>query len=321
MTVSRYVITVFIALALCFPAAAQVNDTFVIPAVGLTAGGGGTMWTSSVYVFNPQPYTLRISITYLPRFGEIGDEILLELPANMTAVTENVLRDWFETTGSGSLLFATFPEDNPDVEDDILARSFLVRSRTFNTGGSGGTYGQGIPGTYVGLLDDGISSIAEGVTNIGTPGINGFRTNVGVANLSEETAWLLVVVYDEEGQVVGDTFNNPLEFTVNPYAYDQQPLPIVGTNLTLEFFLDDPSGDAVVFPYVSVVDNRSGDATYIEPKLLASGDILYKGGTAMKGATIQQDSKSRFLDQDRAREVRERAVRIGHVRNGRLDRM
>lgn len=320
MTISRYIVSLIVAVAVCLPAVAQVNDTYVIPAVGRTAGGGGTMWTSSVYVFNPQPYTLHISITYLPRFGEIGDEVLLELPANMTAVTDNVLGEWFETSGSGSLLFATFPEDNPSVEDSVVARSFLVRSRTFNTGGSGGTYGQGIPGTYIGLLDDGISSIAEGVRNIGTPGISGFRTNVGVANLSDETAWLLVVVYDENGQVVGNTFNDPLEFTVHPYAYDQNPLPVSGTNLTLEFFLDDPSGDAIVFPYVSMVDNKSGDATYIEPKLLATGDILYKGGTAMKGAMVQ-NTDSRFLSLERARTVRERSVRIGRVVSGELDRM
>ncbi|MBW3672120.1 MAG: hypothetical protein KY432_10675 [Acidobacteria bacterium] len=319
MTVSRYIVSISIAVALCFPAVAQVSDTYVIPAVARTAGGGGTTWTSSVYVFNPQPYTLNISITHLPRFGEVGEEILLELPANMTAATDNVLGEWFETSGSGSLLFATFQSDNPDVEDSVIARSFLVRSRTYNAGSSGGTYGQGIPGTFVGLLDDGISSIAEGVSNIGTPGLGGFRSNIGAVNLGAETAWLLVVVYDENGNVVGNTFDNPLEFPVHPYAFDQSPLPVSGQNLTLEFFLDDPSGEAVVFPYVSIVDNKSGDAVYVEPRLLATGDILYKGGVAMKGVVVQS-AKNRFLDLERARTVRERSIRIGHVRDGELYR-
>ncbi len=320
MTVSRYIVSTVVAVALCFPAAAQINDTFVVPVVGLTAGAGSTTWTSSVYVFNPQPYTLNVSVTFLPRFGEIGEELLLEIPANATGVTSNVLGEWFETSGAGSLLFATFPEDNPGVEDSVVARSFLVRSRAFNTGGSGGTYGQGIPGTYVALLDDGISSIVEGVRNSGTPGISGFRTNVGAVNLGDETAWLLVVAYDEFGNVVDDSLNHPKEFPVHPYAFDQSPLPFAGTNLTLEFFLDDPSGEAAVFPYVSIVDNRSGDATYVEPRLLATGDILYKGGIAMKGAFLQAP-ESRYLDLDRARTVRERAVRIGHVRDGKLEKM
>lgn len=320
MTKSRYIVSTIIALALCFPAAAQISDTYVIPVVGLTAGAGATTWTSSVYVFNPQPYTLNVSVTFLPRFGEIGEELLLEIPANMTGVTDNVLGEWFETHGSGSLLFATFPEDNPGIEDSVVARAFLVRSRTFNTGGSGGTYGQGIPGTNIALLDDGISSIAEGVRNSGTPGISGFRTNVGAVNLGDETAKLLVVAYDELGDVVGDSFENPAEFLIHPYAFDQSPLPFAGENLTLEFFLDDPSGMAAVFPYVSIVDNKSGDATYVEPRLLATGDILYKGGSAMKGAFVQAP-ETRFLDLDRARTVRDRAVRIGTVRNGKLDRM
>lgn len=319
MTVSRYIVSIIIAVTVCIPAVAQVNDTYVVPVVGLTAGEGGTTWNSSVYVFNPQPYTLNISITLLPRFGEVGDEILLELPANMTAVTDNILGEWFETSGSGSLLFATFEEDNPDVENSVIARSFLVRSRTFNTGGSGGTFGQGIPGTFVALLDDGISSIAEGVRNIGTPGLNGFRTNIGAVNLGRETADLLVVVYDEDGNVVGDTFDNPLKFPVHPFAFDQSRLPVSGENLTLEFFLDDPSGEAAVFPYVSIVDNRSGDAVYVEPRLLATGDILYKGGMSMKGAVVES-AKTRFLDIERARTVRERSIRTGHVRNGELQK-
>lgn len=320
MTVSRYIVSLVIAALFCVPAVAQVNDTHIIPVVGLTAGAGGTSWTSSIYVFNPQPYTLNISITFLRTHGEIGDEVLLELPANMTAATENVLSEWFQASGSGSLLFATFQEDNPGVEDSIVARSFLVRSRSYNTGGSGGTYGQGIPSTWIGLLDDGISSIAQGVRNSGTPGISGFRTNVGAVNLGDETIFLLVVVYDEDGFVVDDTFNQPYEFIVHPFAHEQQPLPVGGQNLTLEFFLDDPSGDSVVFPYVSVVDNRSGDATYLEPRLLATGDVLYKGSAGMKGISTSQDTPSRFLDIDRAGAVRARATRIGHVKDGALIR-
>lgn len=319
MTVSRYIASLILAVSVCIPAGAQVNDTHIIPVIGLTAGDAGTTWTSSVYVFNPQPYTLNISITFLRTHGEIGDEVLLELPANATAVTDNVLGNWFETDGSGSLLFATFVEDNPGVEDSVVARSFLVRSRTFNTGGSGGTFGQGIPSTWIGLLDDGISSIAEGVRNMGTPGLSGYRTNIGAVNLGDESIRLLVVVYDEDGFVVANSFDDPLEFVVHPYSHEQQRLPVAGQNLTLEFFLDDPSGTSVVFPYVSVVDNRSGDATYLEPKLLALGDVLYKGGVAAKGSFIS-NPKSRFLDLDRAREARGRANRVGLIQDGEVVR-
>lgn len=311
MTNSRYIVSIVLLLFLCIPAAAQVNDTHVIPIVGLTDGAGGTKWTSSVHVFNPQTYPLNISITYLPTHGEIGEEVLLELGPNQTAVTEDVLGDWFATSGTGSLLFATFRADNPTVEDSVVARSFLVRSRAYNTGGANGSYGQGVPSTWIGLLDDGISSIAEGVTNVGNAGFSGFRTNVGAVNLGDETIFLLVVVYDEDGAVVGNTLNQPLEFTVHPFAHEQQRLPISGQRLTLEFFLDDPSGEAVVFPYVSVVDNRSGDGTYIEPKLLATGDILYKGKPGAKDSARASD---RFLDHERALRVRERSIHKGFVR-------
>jgi hypothetical protein len=314
MKISRYITLLLLATALSISVAAQVNDTHILPAVGLTSGAAGTQWTSSVYVFNPQPHTLNISVTFLRTLGGIGDEILLVVPPNMTAVADNVLAEWFQTSGTGSLLFATFREDNPGIEDSILARSFLVRSRTFNTG-TQGTFGQGIPSTWVALLDDGISSIAQGIHNQGVVGSSGFRTNIGAVNLGRETVWLLVVVYDENGNVVGNTFNQPLEFTLHPFSHYQDRLPISGRDLTLEFFLDDPSGESAVFPYVSIVDNRSGDPTYVEPVLLASPDILFKTGFAAKSED-GTSAPGRFLDIERAAEVRARAVRIGTVREG-----
>ena len=97
-----------------------------------------------------------------------GHEKLIDLPPNSwpTRTTSSTISS--TSNGSGALLVATFPEDNPGVPDDVLSRSFLVTSDTYNNTGDG-TYGQTIPGVWTGLLDydsDGISAVAHGIRNI-----------------------------------------------------------------------------------------------------------------------------------------------------------
>lgn len=320
MKISRYTLTAALALFCATTAYSQVYDTYVVPVVGKADGAGGTEWLSSLYVFNPQQHPLLISVTFLPSGLQIGDEVLLELPANSTAVTDDVLGEWFQVSGTGSLLIGALPTDNPSL-DDVILRSFQVRSRTYNDNPSG-TYGQAIPGTFAGLLGyqfDEVTSIAEGIWNAGTIGVSGYRTNVGGVNLGERTVTLLVTVYDSDGNVVEDSFDRPFEFTLHPYSHFQELLPVSGTDLTLEFLVDDPLWEdpdrrAIVFPYVSVVDNRSGDASYINPRLLASASYIY--GEFAQQSAAKNTRPTRFLEIEDLLAAREGITRSAVIRRG-----
>jgi hypothetical protein len=290
------------------PALAQVNDTYVIPAAGNAPGGFGTRWATRFSVFNPQlDYSLRISVTYIPTGGAPGIEELIDVPPNSLAFSDNILGDLFNVTGSGALLVAAFAEDNPGVPNDVLSRSFLVTSDTFNNSNDG-TYGQTIPGTWTGLLDidsDNISSIAHNIRNNGS-----WRTNVGAVNLGRCSVTLLVSVYDADGH----TILNQAPFSVPPLAHFQDRLPIGVSNGTVEFTVQDPcvADDdlyAVVFPYTSTIDNRSGDPTYQSPTLLAPADALYA-----KGRTIDPTTIGKKIDSGYARNVRAQAERRGSAR-------
>jgi hypothetical protein len=277
-----------------------VNDTYVIPVVASAPGDRGTTWSTELNLFNPQPYELTISVVYLPTLTGQSLEVLVDVPANENFWFTSVLPEVFQRNGTGSLLVATFPEDNPGVPDDIISRSFLVNTKTFNNASSG-TFGQLVPGTWAGLLDyewDGISSLAHGVRNSNA---SGFRTNVGAVNLSNRTVVLRVTVYDDEGRTVADR----LPLTVPFYGHIQDRLPVSVDHGSVEFFLDDPSHEAVVFPYVSVVDNRSGDGVYMSPVLLADPSILFKHAMA------NTDLGKKITTED-ARKVRAAAKRLEH---------
>jgi hypothetical protein len=303
---SRLILLAALLSIAAIPAMAQVNDTYVIPAAANAAGGFGTRWQTRFSVFNPQrDYTLRISVTFLRTGGTEGIEDFIDVPPNALATSNNILADLFETSGTGSLLVAAFPEDNPGVPDQVLSRAFLVNTETYNNSPNG-TYGQTITGTWTGLLDyddDEISSVAHGIRNTGN-----FRTNVGAVNLGRCSVTLRVNVYD----VDGNRILNQQPFTVPPLGHVQDRLPIAIDDATVEFFVDDPcSADddryAVVFPYTSTIDNRSGDPAYQNPTLLASPGILFA-----KPGSIDPTAIGKKIDSSYARGIRPHVER----RNG-----
>src|SRR5688500_3352342 len=89
-----------ILFAVTLPVAAQVNDTYVIPAAANVSGNFGTRWMTQFSVFNPQlDLPLVVSVTFLPTGGGVGFEELIELPPNSLAYSDNLLFDLFEVQG------------------------------------------------------------------------------------------------------------------------------------------------------------------------------------------------------------------------------
>ncbi len=280
-----------------------MNDTYVIPAAANAPGAFGTRWMTQFSVFNPQSYPLRIDVVYVPTGGGQGLDATFDVPANAVAFSDNILKDLFDLGGSGALLVAAFPEDNPGVENSVIARAFLVTSDTFNNS-PGGTFGQTIPGVWAGLMDfqsDGITAIAHGIRNISK---QGWRANVGAVNLGRQNVRLLVSVYD----VDGNTILNKARFDIPPMGHIQDGLPVQVDRGAVEFFLDDATQKAVVFPYVSVIDQLSGDPTYFSPTLLATPKVLFNKGAAV---AMNTTAIGRKITIDDARAVRENAKRVG----------
>lgn len=278
MKISRLLLAATLLCLASLPVLAQVNDTYIIPVSANARGAFGTHWMTRFSIFNPQlEYPLVVRIVYIPTGGAQGPMESIELPPNALAYSDNLLDDLYGiTSGSGSLLVAAFAEDNPGVPDSVLARSFLVTSDTFNNTPNG-TFGQTIPGVWTGMQGydfTEISAVAHGIRNTGL-----WRTNVGAVNLGRCSITLLLNVYDADG----NTIRRDIPFTVPPLGHMQDRLPVAVDNGTVEFFVDDPcvldeDRYAVVFPYTSTIDERTGDPTYQQPSLLAlAKDLLAKG--------------------------------------------
>jgi hypothetical protein len=290
-------------LLFALPLAAQINDTYVIPVVANVPGNFGTRWMSQISIFNPQlDVSLKVSVVYLPTGGGKGAEVLITVPSNSVALADNILQEWFHiSNGSGALVVATFPEDgNPS---DLISRSFLVTTNTFNNSSSG-TFGQTIAGIWTGLQDysgEGVSAISHGIRNISR---FGWRTNFGALNIGDTPATLRINVYDNDGK----TLIKNATYTVPAQGHNQWALPVELDRGAIEFFVDDSTKNAVVFPYTSTIDQYSGDPTYQSPALLASASYLYGKGKPMP-TTI-----GRKITIDDARAIRLKTTMLGEVK-------
>ena len=305
-----------LAFILCFAsvsAFAQITDTYVVTAAANAPGQNGTRWLTQLSIFNPHlDYPLTVSATLIRTGGAAGIEKLIELPANATFITDNVMLDVFNSAGTGSMLLAVFPEDNAQLPDDeVISRSFLVTSNTYNN--AAGTYGQTIPGVWTGLLDldfDGITSIAHGIANSSRLQ---FRTNVGAVNLGRCGITVYVSAYDADGNTVLDD----APFGVPPLAHWQERLPVTLEGGSVEFLVQDPCTNdderyAVVFPYTSTIDDVSGDPRYQTPSLLASPGLIY-GKKAQAKVNADPTQVGKKIDAAYARKVRANVSRAGKV--------
>jgi hypothetical protein len=303
MKASRYAFLFVVGFLFPLAADAQVNDTYVIPAVANASGGFGTRWMTQLSIFNPQTYDLKVSLTWLPTGGGKGLEALITVPSNSVAFADNSLSEIFNVGGTGAYLVATFPEDNPGVTNDVISRSFLVTTNTVNKLSDGGTFGQTIPGVWSGLQDyttDGISAISHGLRHIAR---FGWRTNFGGVNLGSAPVSLRIRVYDANGQ----TLVKDLAYTIPAQGHMQWSMPVEVDRGSMEFFVDDSSKKAVVFAYTSTLDRFTGDPMYESPTLLATANVLFKGGTT------DTTSIGKKIDISIARAVRATAMRIGEV--------
>ena len=246
-------------LLLCFSAHAQgvYSDTYVIPIAGHTAGANGTMWMSDVVLRNFQTAPLDVELIYIESGNDFDDNVQsagsVTIPANGTVMLHDLLADMGNTIGA-----LVVGADKP----------FAVSSRTYSTMGAGET----VPATAdffemsVGTSDNDAVAYIPGVMNDAN-----MRTNIGfvAGNGGAEPMVIEVTVRNANGTLAGVR-----NFTVPAasFAHMQFPLSqITSSTVTLgSVEMRIKQGDGSVVPYASVIDNRTGTASYVMGQFPAS---------------------------------------------------
>jgi hypothetical protein len=238
-------------------AAAQLATDWAIPAVAHTEGRRGTFWRSDVSLHNPHSFDLPVVVQLLPSTSENWEAPTLTLtlyPYETVNLWDALGPDVFDFVGTGAMLAYA---DTSLACDPIETCQFMVTSRTYTVDpwGGIGEFGQAIPGVDVWHgVDWEHYGYAAGILSDGTA----FRCNVGVASWTPGWTTVRVDVQHADGTILATH-----QIDVPPYGHVQQRLSTEVVGGSLVFYLVDGPDEALVFPYASVVDQDTGDPSFV----------------------------------------------------------
>ncbi len=262
--------TVEVSGQICGPEAFVLADAAKVP------GLNNTLWRTDIRIFNPASSETRVNL-YVLEAGKSNSAppgvSNVPIPARGSLALDNVLEFFRQQAGvdvSKAAIRVTF--ENADGVPPVVV------GRTYTDVAGGGTFGQLIPALEVRPGSMPREQWITGLRHDGTGG-EGFRTNVSLYNLRPSEARLDLYLYDAQGQLKAVKQGK----SIAPLAYEQAPI--------LSFFnLPGPLGIGAVKMVllersevgfnVSVVDNKTGDASLASNEPPASGTALVIPGIA-----------------------------------------
>jgi PKD repeat protein len=259
---------------------------WLVAGMAYADGAGGTFWQSDFSVFNPDPSrSMTLSLAFLdgratgsaaPRF------VSVTIGPLRTRSFPNVLASapFFLAKGSfGALL----------VRGDVLPAQPALSGRTYNAGsGNAGTFGLSVPAV---AIPSGLTAQEAGgppPTLIGLREVPGVaHTNLVLANLGSDPATVQITFIDGKGAALG----TPVRADLAAYAVRQ-------LNRVLAAASPEGAGVAApapsyavlvttltgkVFPYATVIDDRTSDPIVISPAARAGASARLPGIVRTRG--------------------------------------
>jgi PKD repeat protein len=217
------------------PARPAVSGTQLVAGLARTPGAVGTFWRTDLALFNPLETRMELSLAIQ---GSAWKRELLIEP--MASVSIDDVMSWLGAdVTAGTLIVDGSGEAAP-----------VISARTYTTDSSGGTFGQWIPAVPVEELN-------ERATLTGIRNNHAFRTNVGIVNPGSEPIEVTIALAGSGRETV---------MTIPPFGSVQSSATSLFENVSDEAKSISVSSSHSVYAFVSVVDNRSGDATFISSR-------------------------------------------------------
>jgi hypothetical protein len=230
------------------------EPAFAVPVAAHAAGSNNTFWVTDLRVLNTAVATEASIRLFLVPSGADGSAdfrfATLTVPYRTVLDLRDVIALKFGTGDiQGNLLFET---DSQELH---------VTSRTYNTGGASGTYGQfiGMAGAAdtIGLGDPPqlLLHLADNAD---------YRANLGLSEMAGSQATVTVTARDG---ATGEVLGSAGQFTVQPFSNTQvnRILDTLGVAPADNAFaeVEVTGGSGRVTSYASMVDNQTGDAIFV----------------------------------------------------------
>jgi hypothetical protein len=226
----------------------------VVPVVADAHGANGTSWLTDLRLHAPEATDETLVHLFLVPSGTDGTsspfQASIRLPAGRVASLPDLVSSWFGQRGlSGALV----------IESDPFP--VQVSSRTYNSGGTGGTFGQ-----FIGAVrqQDTISSGDPPLHALFLADTADYRSNLGLVEVAGQPASVLVTAFDG---ATGQQLADPRLMSLAPFSQMQvnRFLPTVGGGglANARAAVTVVGGAGRVAAYTSLVDNRTGDAALV----------------------------------------------------------
>lgn len=239
------------------------NELF-IPVVGSVPGLNNTMWKTDLTMYNnSQTGPTTAYLQYFPEGSTSSTAQLAatsSLNAGATRMNPDIASALFNNSinGIGALRI-------------LSSGSIFANARVYNDQSAigKGTFGQNVPGltraqaVSQGILVGTINSVSGNVT-----GSTNARTNIGLFNPSDNATSVALELRNNGGATVSTNI-----ITLGPWQHMQMPLSGVA-GAAFPFISGDVGSSSVaflsgspIFAYASVIDNVSGDGSFILPSV------------------------------------------------------
>jgi hypothetical protein len=236
------------------------GDTVIIPAVA-HADGNASHWQSDVRIAHTYGSAVSYEITFTPSASDgttAGQQTIVSVRPHETVALDDVLQHWF---GAGALSDGATGSLTIRALDATGFGRTIASSRLFNTT-SEGTFGQLIPA--VPLLKFIAGNMKGALTMTQLAQSASFRTNLGLVEGSGKPATVLLSLFDGNGTKLTESVMN-----LAPGEHRQlgsvfaQGIDTANARADVKVL----SANGSVFAYASVVDNRSGDPSFIPAEM------------------------------------------------------
>jgi sugar lactone lactonase YvrE len=225
-----------------------------IDSVGSIPGANNTFFRSMLVLANRNTSEATVHLTYTERLATSpAAEMTLTIAANATQTFNDLAVQIFNRPGTAGWV---------SLSSDVPVTAW---ARTYNDRGTAGTYGQFIPAFSASDLAPSGGVVLSGVTE--SPA---YRTNFGAVNVSSSPMTLHVKAVRDDGSLAGEK-SYSLAATQSIFI-GRILLDLGVTDGGSMYLLVTPSIPNAAYAWVSYVDNRSSDQTFVRPIPLSERD-------------------------------------------------
>ncbi len=242
----------------------QSAGVWIVPVAGVLRGAAGTYFRTDIAIMNTGPSKATGTLRFFNRDGTITNRGL-SIEQGQTFVSSDVVTTFFGVTNDTAGFLMFLPEGGSTV---MTSRTYSTKSNVL------GSFGTAVPSLApVFALRNGqrrlitaIEDARPSVVSAKTPAT--FRTNFGLVETSgAQTTVRVSLQYVVPGALASAYVAASRDYTLAPNQFLQQSVrEVFGTsapdndfhNATLEFTVI--SGDGTIIPYVSTIDNGTGDS-------------------------------------------------------------